>query len=813
MLLHYLKVAVRNLLKYKTQSVISIVGLAIGLAAFVYGWHWMKYETSYDSFYPDAERSYLVYSPSENNYLGVSSPVLSEYIREHCPQVEYVTRSFQSSSMNYQADNVLMNAPEFIPVDSAFQGIFPQTILYGRKLMDTYDIILSESFARKYFGEPQKALETVLVQTARPGFYLPEPQHLKVVGIMADAPQNANMVYPGYYLDMSSAPSNLYEPNRWNAEMAFTHVKLKEGYSQEEFTDHLNTSLHQLDFLKEKTFKAVPLYQKHFEFASEESFSYSAISMFTMATLLLLCCVLFNFMNLFLNRYYQRAREVKLRKSVGANNLKLVCQVMIEIFSHGIWGFLLCGCLIETTVPFFEETFSITIQMDVLWKEYVQVIITTAIVMLLLLLFPALQFIRSAGRQLMGNRPQTHNRTLVRRIGLSVQLIICLFFFASASSLYRQLRFMNHTDMGMETDNIIELMISGFEQNGKDLLEDVKRLPMVEKHTTASDYLISKKGLYLQDNVEWDGKTEAQKEVKIAQLELQENGWDMFRFRLIEGRGFEESDWQPSGNQPKDPITGKPVLNRIVVNESAVTAMQMEQPVGKRIRISTGIFGPNGLENHYTDYEIIGVIKDFHTQGMKAETQPAIVMQNFRFVRPINYFQVTQGTEQAALKAINELAEKHGWEYNKNNTPPQILTDKIKELNKSETATFRLFSILTFLCVLISLFGIFAISASTVGQRRKEIAVRKVMGATAKNVVDMFFREYIWLVGIAAIVAFPFFYYTISRWLEQFAYHIHISIGIYLALACITVVLVLLTVCNQVIQAANENPADVVKSE
>ena len=239
----------------------------------------------------------------------------------------------------------------------------------------------------------------------------------------------------------------------------------------------------------------------------------------------------------------------------------------------------------------------------------------------------------------------------------------------------------------------------------------------------------------------------------------------------------------------------------------------MEQPVGKRIRISTGIYGPNGLENHYTDYEIIGVIKDFHTQGMKAETQPAIVMQNFRFVRPINYFQVTQGTEQAALKAINELAEKHGWEYNKNNTPPQILTDKIKELNKSETATFRLFSILTFLCVLISLFGIFAISAATVGQRRKEIAVRKVMGATAKNVVDMFFREYIWLVGIAAIVAFPFFYYTISRWLEQFAYHIHISIGIYLALACITVVLVLLTVCNQVIQAANENPADVVKSE
>ena len=139
MLLHYLKVAVRNLLKYRTQSVISIIGLAIGLAAFVYGWHWMKYETSYDSFYPDAERSYIVYSPSENNHQGYSPSVLVDYIREYCPEVECITRAYPSTRMDYKVDEILMKSPDFLAVDSSFQNIFPQAILYGRELMDEED--------------------------------------------------------------------------------------------------------------------------------------------------------------------------------------------------------------------------------------------------------------------------------------------------------------------------------------------------------------------------------------------------------------------------------------------------------------------------------------------------------------------------------------------------------------------------------------------------------------------------------------------------------------------------------------------------
>ena len=811
MITHFLKIALRNLLKYKTQTAISIIGLAIGLAFFIYGLHWLHYETSYDSFYPEAERSYLVYTQTENNKGGHSPRILTQFIREYCPEAEVITRSYEGGmgNMDYMAGNERIKNPDFMQVDSAFLDIFPQIILHGRKLMNDNEIIVSESFAKTHYGSAEKALGNELQQTAPAGFYLADARKLQIVGIMENAPQNSTLTPSGYLQMSSSASNNIYQPEEWKYDNGLTHVMLKKGYKRSDFEKHLNTSLAQLDFLKDKSFKVIPLSQKHFEFASEESFSYSAISMFTIATGLLLCCVLFNFMNLFLNRYYQRVREVKLRKAVGASHFKLILQVMLEITAYCLIGFLFCGCIIELTLPFFEETFGLTIPKAVLWREYTLVVAVALVIIQFLLLIPASQFIRSVSKQALTGKPQNHQRNMIRRTGLAIQLVICLFFFASASSLYQQLRFMNDTDMGIDTSRIIELMVRSFEQNSKNMVEEIKQLPMIERHITSSQRMVSKEGLRTTTDIIWEGKTEEDKNIQLAPLELTKDGDKMFNFRLKEGRTYTDEDWTGS-NQPKDFMTGKPVLNKVLLTESAVTAMRLSQPVGEIIRIPLALVGQ---APKYTDYEVIGVIKDFHPQGMREKAVPTLVFQSFRFIYPVNYFQVMPGTESQAIEAINQLAEKHGWTYEGINTAPKLISDKMKELNKSETATFRLFAVLTFLCILISLFGIFSISASTITQRRKEIAIRKVMGATAGEVIRMFFREYSWLVGVSAIIAFPFFYYTISRWLEQYAYHVSISIGMYIVLSGITILLVLLTVFRQVILAANENPADVVKSE
>ena len=809
MILHYLKIAFRNLLKYRTQSAISVLGLAVGLAFFTFGFHWLKYETSYDSFYPDANRSYLVYTQDENNKQGHSLHALASFIRECLPEVEVVTQSV-STYTDYTFDDKRIKTPDFMSVDSCFLEIFPQVLVCGRPLERANEIIISESFAKKYFSSAEKALDVVLYQTSPNGLQLVDAQQLRIVGVMTDAPQNATMTSCGYYRLHEEQKIDINNPKNWEYQYVFTHLKLKDGIREEDFKAHLDKAISQLDFLKEKSFKVIPLHQKHFEFASEESFTYSAISMFTLATGLLLCCVLFNFMNLFLNRYYQRIREVKLRKSVGASTLKLLMQVMVEIMSYGVLGTLVCGCFIELGIPFFEETFGISIpKADIMW-EYFHLGIILLVVMQVLLLFPAWQFIRSVGRQALTGVPQSRGRNQMRRIGLATQLVICLFFLASASSLYRQLRFMNDTDLGIDIEHIVELQVNTFDKNVMNMLAEIRQLPMVEKHTTTSQWLVSKEGLYTNSIYEWRGKTEEDQKLTFANIELTKDADQIFNFRLKEGRAFTEDDWTGAGN-PKDFLTGRPVLNKVLVSESAVQAMRLEHPIGEIIRVPLEILGRDPI---WTDYEIVGVIRDFHTQGMKAEPLPTLIFQSFRFALSKNYYQVTPGTEEEFIKAIDHLAKKHEWNPEDSmNKAPQLLSDKMKNLNKSETATFRLFAILTMLCVLISLFGIFAISSTTIVQRRKEIAIRKVMGATAREVVELFFREYSWLVSVSAVVAFPFFYWVVSRWLEQYPYRVSVGAGMYVVLSGVTILMVLLTVFRQVMRAANENPADVVKSE
>ena len=416
MILHYLKIAFRNLLKYRTQSAISVLGLAVGLAFFTFGFHWLKYETSYDSFYPDANRSYLVYTQDENNKQGHSLHALASFIRECLPEVEVVTQSV-STYTDYTFDDKRIKTPDFMSVDSCFLEIFPQVLVCGRPLERANEIIISESFAKKYFSSAEKALDVVLYQTSPNGLQLVDAQQLRIVGVMTDAPQNATMTSCGYYRLHEEQKIDINNPKNWEYQYVFTHLKLKDGIREEDFKAHLDKAISQLDFLKEKSFKVIPLHQKHFEFASEESFTYSAISMFTLATGLLLCCVLFNFMNLFLNRYYQRIREVKLRKSVGASTLKLLMQVMVEIMSYGVLGTLVCGCFIELGIPFFEETFGISIpKADIMW-EYFHLGIILLVVMQVLLLFPAWQFIRSVGRQALTGVPQSRGRNQMRRIG------------------------------------------------------------------------------------------------------------------------------------------------------------------------------------------------------------------------------------------------------------------------------------------------------------------------------------------------------------------------------------------------------------
>ena len=812
MIQHYLKITFRNLVKYKLQSIISIMGLAVGIAFFIFSFYWLHYETSYDNFYPASNRTFLVCNQAETSHSIYLSPVMSTFIREYCPEVEDITCSFEDSGIDYSVNDKIIKSPAFLLVDKSFMNIFPQKILYGTLPRLENELIISETLARQFWKTPQEALGSILRQQGSRGIHLADPQQLRIVGIMADSPSNSSFHYTGYRI-MKQFKYDINNEQEWRFANAIIHVMLRKNQKHKDFTQHLKSLLEKHKMTPEELkIKITPIYKKHFDFASEKSFSYSFISTFTVATFLLLCCVLFNFLNLFLNRYYQRTREVKLRKSVGANDIILMKQLMTEALFHGLMACLISGCLIEVLTPFFEEIFQISIQKNTLWLEYLAIAFISLSCIGIILTVPIIQFIQVSTKQSLVNKVRPHRHHIFRRISLSLQLVICLFFLTSTGVLYMQLRFIHNVDVGFDTQNIIEMRINPREQNGNDMLEEIKQLPMIKATTTASDYIVCTNITSFEERVEWNGQTEEDKKSRFARLALQNSGDKIFNFRLIEGRLFREEDWVTNSNTPRN-IFNSPILNKIILTQSAVTAMRIEHPIGEIIRIPIGIFRKGDLEWHYSDYEIIGVVKDLYSQGMKTEVYPTIISQAHNWMQSINYFQVVPGTERNAIKAINELAQKHQWEYNEYNTEPQTVDNKIQELNKSEIAIFKLFSILSFLCILISLFGIYSISSSIITQRQKEIAIRKVMGATISEIIIMFFQEYIALVFVAAIIAFPCSYYAMSIWLEQYAYHVNISIDLFIIILNIVTILVLFTILHQVIKTARQNPAEVIKSE
>lgn len=213
------------------------------------------------------------------------------------------------------------------------------------------------------------------------------------------------------------------------------------------------------------------------------------------------------------------------------------------------------------------------------------------------------------------------------------------------------------------------------------------------------------------------------------------------------------------------------------------------------------------------EFEIVGVVKDFHALSLRNSIMPLILKETDQvWSGYYNYIRVYPGTEQQTIEAIREIIKKHP---SPRDEESELITvnQLIRNLNKAEDATLHLFTVLALLCILISAFGIYSISLSNMERRKKEIAIRKVMGASTGQIIGMFFREYTWLVLIANVIAFPFAFLFMNRWLEDYPYHVSISAWVFIGAFVFSTLLVILTVLTQVIRAAAGNPAEVIKSE
>lgn len=788
MFAHYLKIAFRNMWKYKTQSFTGIFGLAFGLACFVPALYWMHYETSYDSFYPDAEHIYRVHTVEKQSgkVNKVASKIMENKMREQFPAVEAST-CLMSGKENCRTEEIPHVRMSMLYADNTFFSVFPQTFVSGdavQPLQVLNNMILTETMAVRLFGDAEKAIGQKVQNTIRADW----PPYT-VTAVIKDLPPNSNLLFDAIiYHDMLKSFSEFPEDSQWKMFFMELYVKFNPHANTGETAEQLRDLASRLGSNPDIELRMLPIGDVRHKLDSDAPFTMNFIGLFVASGILLLLTAIFNFLNLHLDLFRQRIRELRLRTVHGASGGQLIRQMMFELSCSILLALLPACCFVVIACPLFSGLLGIEIGM-------VQVVLLLAVcgigVMVLMMSVGSVLFWRLS-RLAMRPRPegQATGRPALRRMAVSLQLVVSVVFIVAAWVVMMQMSFVNHKDLGFDRRGIIQL--SGFtDYSGKVekvLIHELAAIPQIENITDASFEPQHKASPFTTvTDVDWPGKPVSEKPA-FNLLFTDSRFAETFGLKMLMG------EWWDEGQTKK-----------IVLNEEAVRVMELSEPVGSIVRMPS--FDDNSMME---DYEVAGVVRDFHTLSLRNRISPTFFVQSPALYNTL-YIHVTPGQEMEVIRRVTAmLPDIDATLVDAHLTPISELYDR---LNQSEQAGLKMFSVLAGVCLLISLFGIYAVAAAASRRRRKEIAIRKVVGAEVNSIVRMFFREYTSLVVFAGVVALPLAYIAMSRWLQGYAYRTNIPWWLLAGVITGVVMVVLLTVLGQVLKAANSNPADVVKSE
>ncbi|NDV59568.1 ABC transporter permease [Bacteroides sp. 519] len=797
MLLHYIKNAFRNIVKYKLQSIINIIGISIGLISFIFGYQWFKYETSYDSFFPRSTDIYeIIGIETQTGKKTDRLPfVLIEALKRDFPEVEQIIPLYERFGSNFKVDERLLSEAEEEFIDESFFEYFPPNVICGQQTglgAKDEDLIITRSYAIKNFGSPEEALNVKIT-----GGYT---DYLEVVSVIDDYPENSMFHHvEAFHTDVMTRKHAHHIPEnlRWKQNEVKLYVCLNTKSDKTKFKDKLVNYLVDNNYNTGLQLEAVTLTAVRHTLGTDHSFNINYIRIFVVATFILLVCVLFNFINLWVNNIYNRIKEMRLRHSIGAGRISLVFQLLMEVVIQFVFILILSCCLIELLLPLFIKVFDIKVETNYLWSNFLITYFISLLIIILISLPSLLAFIRRSALQLSGG-VQAHQIGFVRNVGMIFQMGICVAFMFCALCISHQVYYMMNKDLGFKKNGLIYFIMTNRDREAT--VREFESIPLITNFTGAGILRYSHEP-YVTNLVNWEGKPEDYKP-NFQIIDADSEFVRTFELDIVEGEMFGTLELS------KDRYAnGKQVL----INEEAARIIGIDNIVGGTIQRWNGMM-QNGTFL-MKDITVVGIIKNFQSASFRNPILPQIIEQVSNRYGSYTYFvRVPEDKENEGIKQIRAAFKKQALDVD---PEPEIYTmnEIFSQLHKSEEGSLRLFVLLAILSVIISLFGIYSISYSTMQRRRKEVAVRKVMGGSTRNIIRMFICEYLRIVVVANILFIPFSWYFIHKWIQQFSYRAPIGWGELIIVIALSTLFVLLTILGHILKVSSENPAEVVKSE
>ena len=793
MLKSYLRIAWRNLLKDRQFSFLNLLGLSVGLACMLLIGLWVADELHMEKYNAHNARLYQVMTntKSENGInTGMYTPgILARALKAEVAEVEDASSVLAASWFNpggvvAYADKKLKAFPQY--VDSNFFNIFNCPFPQGKPgqlFIDKQGVAVSESFAKLLFGTTENVIGKV-IRYDRYEF----SGDFVIRGIFKPNPANATEKFDllfNYDLVLEKRTGL----NKWGNADPHTFVLLKPG------TDITALNKKIAHFIQQKTkgdsgfeiflakFSDRYLFNRY-ENGIQSGGRITYVRFLTLFAIFILIIACINFMNLSTARAAHRAKEVGIKKVMGANRSVLVLQYLGESLLLTFLSLAVALAMVRLLLPVFNEITGKQLSLHFAPAFAFSVAGITILTGLIAGSYPA--FYLSAFRPVavLKGKLRTSWSELWIRKGLAIfQFTLSIVLIAGVLVVYRQMTYIQSRDLGYNRDHIIHFEIPIEMDSAKlsaavSFVNELKNIPGVVNTASYAHNLTGDHGSI--GGVHWPGKNE-NNDIDFANIEIGYNFLETVGIKLKAGRNFSQN-----ANS----------MNEIILNETAIKAMGIKDPIGKVVKFWD------------EKREIVGIATDFNYESMYQPVKPAF----FRCYPIGNQVMVRlqAGSEQPTITAVSKIYTRFNpgmaFEY-------QYLDEDYQKLYISETRVGILLRYFAGLAIIISCLGLFGLASFTAQKRKKEIGIRKVIGASAAQVAYLLSKEFLVLVFIATTIAFPLVWLGMYRWLNEFAYRIPIQIDIFILTGFVAVIIPLIIISQQSIRAATANPVESLRTE
>ncbi len=784
MLTNYIKIAFRNLLRQKYFSAINLLGLSLGISCCILIVLWISDELRYDQFHVNGKYLYRVmenqfYTESDLQSTSATPGLLAEALKNEIPGIT------NSANILWEEEVLLTVGKESQKEKGRFASkeflqmfTFPLSSGNPRTaLAKSSAIVITEKLARHYFGMNDPMGKTMRVNNN---------EEFEVTGVLKEIPLNSSYRFD-FLLTMEYYQNKNPWIKEWGNNGARTFVLLRPDASPEK----INTRIK--DFVKQKLDKAnVELFLQpytemylysNFKNGVQEGGRIDYVRSFSIVAMVVLVIACINFMNLSTARSLKRAREIGIRKTNGASRKSLILQFMGEALVFSLLSTLVALFMVELLLPLFRQLTEKEAGIHYSDPVFLVTILSIAVVTGLLAgSYPALFLSSFNVVNVLKGTLKFEPRSAFFRKGLVVfQFCLAIVLVFCTIVIYRQIEFLKTQNLGFDRENLVYITVEGdLIKKMETFQQEVSRLPGIQSVTVASANPIEAGSSTVAVN--WPGRL-PDEQVLYTQLGV---GYDYIKtmgLTMAEGRDFSRSMASDS--------------SAYLVNEETVRKMKLKNPVGESITFWT------------RPGKIIGVIKDYHVNTLHNPIEPVILRLDPRSAWYL-MARIEQGMTTKAIEALGELTTQlnpaYPFDYH--------FTDQTYEQQyKSETTVGKLADYFAFMAIFISCLGLLGLIIFSAEQRTKEIGVRKILGATARQVVVLLSKDYVLLVVIAFAISSPVAYYFMKGWLLNFAYRIDIGWTVFMAAGATSLLIALMTVGLQAWKAATANLVESMRSE